>query len=275
MKRFRKNSFTILVVISLLIITWTFIPYRGVPVLTYHHIGDAPEWYYVSASSFEYQMALLKFFGYSPISIQDLVAGFSGQKDLPWKPIVLTFDDGYKDNWTTAVPILEKYGFTATFFVVTGRSGKSDYMSWQDLQAMQKKGMEIGSHTANHYTLNEINLNEFSRELILSRIMLENNLRLPVNIFANPHGETTPEVVSMLKKAGYNAACSSIMGSNFPNMDSFLIRRMTIKNTSGRFGLISFHLRLFVLDAISKFPPLTNLLYHFVAPSSENEPNLS
>lgn len=274
MTRFRKITFTILVTLTVLTVLWLIIPYSGVPVLTYHHIGDSPEWYYVSASSFEYHVALLKFFGYSPISVQEMGAGLASKQSLPWKPIVITFDDGYKDNWATAVPILEKYGFKATFFIVTGRVGEPDYMSWQDLQAMQAKGMEIGSHTVNHYTLNEINLNEFSRELMLSLIMLENNLHPPVNIFANPHGETTPAIVDLLQKTGYSAACSSIMGSNFANTDPFLIRRVTIKNASSRFGQISFHFRLLGLDAISKFPFLANLFYRLVAPTAETEPTL-
>lgn len=236
------------------IIAWETVPSRGVPVLTYHQIGDSPDWYYVSAVDFERQIAYLRQKGYHTIHVRELIAGLNGQNQLPAKPIVITFDDGYKNNWTHAVPILEKHQSRATFFVVTGRMGHPDYMSWQELRTMQQKGMEIGSHTFNHYTLNEINLKEFSRELRLSRLMLENNLQPPTDIFANPFGETTPAVVTLLKESGYSAACSSIVGTNFAGTDPYQIKRVTIKNMPWGLGLTAFRLRLLWLDLIGKMP---------------------
>lgn len=244
------------ILVFILVIAWEMVPSRGVPVLTYHQIGDSPDWYYVSAVDFEQQIAFLQKNGYHTISVRELMSGLNGQSPLPPKPIVITFDDGYKNNWTHAVPILEKHQARATFFVVTGHMGQPDYMSWQELLDMQQKGMEIGSHTLNHYTLNEINLKEFSRELRLSRLMLENNLQPPTDIFANPFGETTPAVVALLKETGYSAACSSIVGTNFAGTDPYRIKRVTIKNMPWGLGLTAFRLRLFWLDLIGKLPLL-------------------
>ena len=241
-------------------ILWAVLPYQGVPALTYHHISDSSHWYYVSPKHFDYQMLFLKLLGYSPISLQEMRAGLAGKSRLPWKPILITFDDGYHDNWSQAMPILEKHGFHATFFVVTGKMGTRGYMSWQELQAMQQKGMEIGSHTVNHYPPSVINLKEFSRELLLSRIMLESNLQPPVNVFANPHGETTPEIINLLKQTGYVAACSSISGANFADTDRYLIRRVTIKNMSGAKGAASFLVRMLWLDIYNKLPFLAGTL---------------
>ena len=165
---------------------------------------------------------------------------------------MITFDDGYEDNWSNAFPILEKHGLRATFFVVTGKTGKPDYMSWQQLQAMQAKGMEIGSHTVNHYSLNEINLKEFTRELLLSRIMLENNLFHPVEIFANPFGETTPQVVELLEKTGYRAACSSIFGSNFSGDNPYLVKRLTVHKPLPGLGVWNFRFLLLGLEVVGK-----------------------
>ncbi len=264
-----------LVFLAACLLVWAALPYQGVPILTYHHIGQSSQWYYVGADHFEYQMIFLKLLGYSPISIQEMIDCLSGKGTLPWKPIVITFDDGYQDNWSQAVPILEKYGFRATFFVVTGKVGAPGYINWQDLQTMQEKGMEIGSHTVNHYPPNLINLKEFSRELTLSRLMLENNLQPPVNIFANPHGETTPAIINLLKQARYVAACSSIAGSNFADTDSFLIRRVTIKNMAGAKGLISFLVRILWLDVYNKCPFLAGMLQRVWGQGADIEPQIN
>ena len=271
-KQYLTYGLFIFFVASLL---WTILPYQGVPVVTYHNIGESSKWYYVSPKHFEYQMTFLKLLGYSPISLQEMMAGLAGKRTLPWKPIVITFDDGYQDNWSQAVPILEKYGFRATFFVVTGKMGTRGYMSWTELQAMQEKGMEIGSHTVNHYPPSVINLKEFSRELLLSRLMLENNLELPVNIFANPHGETTPAIVDLLKRTGYVAACSSGAGSNFSDTDLFLIRRVTIKNMNGVKGKASFLVRMLWLDVYNKTPFLAGILQRVWGQATDTTPQVN
>jgi len=251
-KRILIVVFLCIALIAGFVAGWMILPSRGVPVLTYHHIGDSPEWYYLSAADFDRQMAFIKKEGYTAISVVELTAALAGSRPLPPKPIVITFDDGYEDNWTVATPILEKHGLRATFFVVTGKIGKPEYMTWPQLQAMQAKGMEIGSHTVNHYTLNEINLKEFTRELLLSRLMLENNLFHPVEIFANPFGETTPAVVELLGKTGYRAACSSIFGSNFSGENPYLLKRMTVPKPLPGLGLWDFRARLLRLEAVGK-----------------------
>lgn len=271
-KKYVTYGLIFFVVIAIL---WAVLPYQGVPALTYHHIGDSSHWYYVSPKHFEYQMLFLKLLGYSPISLQEMMTGLAGQSTLPWKPILITFDDGYQDNWLQAVPVLEKYGFRAAFFVVTGKMGARGYVSWQELEAMQKKGMEIGSHTVNHYPPSVINLKEFSRELMLSRVMLQNNLQPPVNVFANPHGETTPEIIALLKQTGYVAACSSIAGSNFADTDRYLIRRVTIKNMSGAKGAASFLVRMLWLDVYNKLPFLAGILEQVWGQAADATPQIN
>jgi len=221
-------------------------PGAGIPVLTYHHIGEGPEWYYVRASDFEQQLDFLKNSGYTPISVMELAEGLSGRRQLPSRPIVITFDDGYEDNYLAAMPILGKVGMRGTFFIVTGKMGQPGYLSWQQAKEMSARGMEIGSHTVNHYTLNEINLKELERELLASRLMLENNIPAAAPIFANPFGETSPAVVDLLGRAGYTAACSSVVGINQPGENLFMIRRLSVHRPN--YGLWDFRVRLWLLN---------------------------
>ena len=232
-------------------IVWSISPGAGIPVLTYHHIGDGAEWYYVSAADFELQMKYLQQLGYTPVSVTELSEGLSGRRSLPSRSIVITFDDGYEDNYLSALPILEKLGMRATFFVVTGRMGQPGYMKWQQAKEMGEHGMEVGSHTVNHYTLNEINLKELERELLVSRLMLENNVPAAAPIFANPFGETAPAVVELLGRTGYAAACSSVVGINKPGENLYMIRRISIPRPN--YGLWDFRVRLWRLNIADRW----------------------
>lgn len=222
----------------------------GIPVLTYHHVGSGEDWLYVSETDFEQQLIYLRKQGYTAISVAQLAAGLSGQVTLPARPVVLTFDDGYEDNYQLAIPVLLRQGMTASFFIVTGKMGQPGYMSWEQLKTMRVQGMEIGSHTVQHYSLSEINLKEMERELRASRLMLESNLPAATPIFANPFGETAPAVLSLLEKTGYKAACSSVIGLNRSGQNPFMIRRMSVPQS--QFGLMDFRLRLWWLNLLDR-----------------------
>ena len=239
-------SFGLFFVIIVSLFVWMVSPGAGIPVLTYHHIGEGSEWYYVSAKEFERQMLFLRESGYTPVSVVELAEGLSGRRQLPVQPIVITFDDGYEDNFLTALPIMEKQNMRGTFFVVTGKMGQPGYMNWQQARKMSESGMEIGSHTVNHYTLNEISLKELERELLASRLMLENNVPASAPVFANPFGETAPAVVELLKHTGYFAACSSVVGINKPGENLYMIRRISVPRPN--YGLWDFRMRLWRLN---------------------------
>ena len=180
----------------------------------------------------------------------ELAEGLSGRTKLPDRPIVLTFDDGYDDNYQAALPVLLRQGMRASFFVVTGKMGQPGYLSWPQAAKMRDQGMEIGSHTVHHYTLTEINLKEMERELRGSRLMLESNLSITKAVFANPFGETAPAVVALLEKTGYQAACSSVVGLNRAGENLFMIRRMSVPRP--KFGLWDFRLRLWWLNMLDR-----------------------
>ena len=225
---------------------WLVSPGSGIPVLTYHHIGEGSEWYYVSAADFERQMMFLREKGYTPVSIVELAEGLSGRRQLPAQPIAITFDDGYEDNFLSALPIMDRQKMRGTFFVVTGKMGQPGYMNWQQAREMSERGMEIGSHTVNHFTLNEISLKELERELLSSRLMLENNVPASAPIFANPFGETAPAVVELLSRTGYSAACSSVVGINKSGENLYMIRRISVPRS--KYGLWDLRVRLWRLN---------------------------
>ena len=236
----------VVVLAAVAAVGWLGSPGEGLPVLTYHHIGDGPDWLYVRPADFERQLVYLRDNGYTAISVMELARGLSGRAPLPRRPVVITFDDGYEDNYTAAFPILMRQRMRGTFFVVTGKMEQPGYLKWRQAGEMIGGGMEIGSHTVHHYTLNEINLKELERELLASRIMLENNLQGSAPIFANPFGETAPAVVELLGRTGYQAACSSVVGLNRPGENLYMIRRLSVP--ASRFGLWEFRARLWWLN---------------------------
>ena len=249
----KQRSVLLAILLAILVaagLVWLGSPGPGIPVLTYHHIGAEAGWLYVSETDFERQLVYLRDQGYTPISVAELAEGLAGRVQLPKRPIVLTFDDGYDDNYHAALPILVKQNMRASFFVVTGKIGQPGYMNWAQAREMRGRGMEIGSHTVHHYTLNEINLKEMERELLASRLMLESNLPAAPAVFANPFGETAPAVVDLLARTGYRAACSSVVGLNRPGENLFMIRRLSVPKP--RFGLWEFRLRLWWLNMLDR-----------------------
>ena len=222
-------------------------PGDGIAVLTYHHVGHSKDWLYVSPDEFDSQLKFLQTSGFHILSVAEAADILAGKGKMPRQAVVITFDDGYEDNYLAALPVLEKNGVKATFFVVTGKMGQPGYLTWDQVREMKRRGMEIGSHTVNHYTLNEINLKEFERELLLSRLMLQNNVEMPVVLFANPFGETAPAVVGLLRQTGYEAACSSVVGINRPGENPYILKRMSVPRSTA--GILEFKLRLWRLYA--------------------------
>ncbi|SDF68630.1 polysaccharide deacetylase family protein [Sporolituus thermophilus] len=221
---------------------WLLAPAGGVPILAYHMVDPAPEVYSVDPAAFEEQMRYLAREGYTAISLAELLDGLAGKRALPAKPIVITFDDGYRDNYTVALPILEKYNFKATVFVIAGQVGRSGYLTWEEIKDMQRRHVEIGSHTLSHAALTALTLPERQREIGLSKQMLERHLGTPVEFLAYPYGKFDPALFPLLQEAGYRGACSGIAGLNFQGDNAYRLKRVNIPRP--RYGLWEFKLRL-------------------------------
>lgn len=178
------------------------------PILLYHHIGKDGEnnnRYFVAPDVFEKQMQVLRDKGYTAITIRTLVNTLIYGGDMPERPVVITFDDGNEDIYTTAFPIMQRYGFVGTFYIVANRVGASTFVNADQLKEMVAAGWEIGSHSYSHIDLT-INHDTIWHEMANSRIQLEQKLGVTIKSFAYPFGKTDPTVTQKVQDYGYNNA---------------------------------------------------------------------
>lgn len=183
-------------------------------ILTYHSFGPIPAkketamqlHYRITADKFDAQMKYLSDHGYKTITFADLVENQLHGKPIPDKAIVLTFDDGWKSQYEYALPILEKYKFTGTFFIITNSTGMKSYMSVDELKDLHQKGFEIASHTKSHPKLPTLDDAKLSDELIGSKKFLEEKLGITVRTMAYPYYAHDDRVIKAVKAAGYQGA---------------------------------------------------------------------
>lgn len=186
-----------------------------VPILVYHsvapHAADetpVERDLRVDPEHFEAQMEILRSEGIPVISLQRLVEALGGGDPLPPRSVVLTFDDGWANQYRHAFPVLQRHGFTATFFVFTNPIGRdARFMTWEQLGELVEAGMSIGSHSRTHPYLSRIESpTELRREVAGSRELLQERLGIDVPFFAYPFGEWSPVLEAAVREAGYDAA---------------------------------------------------------------------
>lgn len=195
----------------------------GMPTLMYHKIGDAPagselKKLWVSADDFRAQLAYLAENGYSSITFSDWRDAEKGVKPLPEKPVLITFDDGYRNNYDAAFPLLREAGMKACVFLVyetmDGHNAWHDpstepwlkMLSWKQIDEMQASGaFEFGSHTMRHRDLRKLSVEEVSWEAAESKKRLEDKLGRECVGFAYPYGSGAydPAVRAAVRAAGY------------------------------------------------------------------------
>lgn len=229
-------GFVIIVLLGFLLVNFIQQKYVA-PIIMYHSVSpDAtPEnRLTVSAESFERQMRFLKTHHYNVMSLEDLVALIRDKKKIPPKSIAITFDDGYRDNYIFAFPLLKKYNLPVTIFVIVNKIGESDMLSWDEIKAMQDSGIiAFGSHTLDHLCLIDIKSDEGLRKQIFdSKIILEEKLKQPVNAFSYPVGAFNDKVRQLVIDAGYKLAVATSPGKNYSDDDVFAIKRLRISATS-------------------------------------------
>lgn len=179
-------------------------------------------------SEFEGHMAFLAENGWNVISM-NLFFAKQKQGKVTDKDIVLTFDDGHISNYRLAFPILQKYGFHATFFMIADRIGTPYHMGNADLQELAGAGMEIGSHGLTHTYLPELSQTEIESELAESKTIIEKVVKQPVASFAYPGGHYNCNVLKCLRDSGYKYGASCIVGWNSSKTDLLLLRRVEIR----------------------------------------------
>lgn len=239
---------------------WWRLPKKGVAILMYHKIGLAPQnsklsnlW--VSQEKFDRQLQYLKEHNIPVITFADYYQMLR-EKKVPEKAAIITFDDGYQDNYTEAFPILKKYGFKAMFFLVSDTIGiinkwhnpatepHQKMLSPEQIKEMQDAGMEFGSHTLSHLNLNELSIENADIQISKSKIVLEKALGKPVDIFAYPYGAGAynPAIKQLVKPAGYKLAVGIKQTINsIGQEDYFALKRITVRGDENMFD---FYLQL-------------------------------
>ena len=232
----------------------TAVPPEGFPILEYHMVTENPhpdaKPYVVPPEDFAEQLDYLAEEGYTTITPQDYARARKGKQQLPEKPIILSFDDGYEDNWRVVLPMLEERGMKAVFYMVTNSIGKPGYLTWDNLFDMERRGMEVGSHTANHLPLTTLSPEKQREELRLSKLMLEWKGMKTIYSFSYPNGSYNAGVVTMLAEEEYLTAVTGEAGLNTLETNPYLLRRVNIPPP--HFGLTEFRLRLMKADIAAR-----------------------
>jgi len=222
---------------------------RTLRVLMYHKVNDLwPNPTTVPTAVFEEQMALLGELAYVPVSLDAVRDHYLQASELPERAVLITFDDGYRDNLENALPVLRRYGYPAVVFVPIGFLDdgrplpheeplrllgiRNETVGWDELAVLEAGGVRIESHGIGHRPLSELEPAEATREIAISKLRLEERLGREVDAFAFVKGSLAdyrPEHASLVAQAGYSLAFTSVSGANGPGSDRFRLRRYNIE----------------------------------------------
>lgn len=209
------------------------VSYR-VPILMYHYVEyvqDAKDTIRQSLdtipATFEEQLQTLITAGYTFMTARELGNVLDGSQKLPSKPILLTFDDGYRDFYTDAYPLLKKYHVKATAYIVPGFLDKPNYMFSYQVSDLVNDGLvEIGAHTIHHVWLKDMPKAQAEIEIAQSKKMLEDTFNIRVVSFAYPYGAFDKQALDLTKQAGFWTAVSTIPGIDANQNDQFFLYRL-------------------------------------------------
>jgi peptidoglycan/xylan/chitin deacetylase (PgdA/CDA1 family) len=225
----------------------------ALPILCYHNVAtppkDAPfKLLYVRPDRFERQLWVLRRLGLRGVCASEGVARL--RSGTARGCVVLTFDDGYADTLTTAAPLLRRYGFTATCYVVSNAIGTynrwdAEYlretkplMSREQLEQWLAAGMEVGSHSLSHQRLRELPRAVAQYEIVESRAALHSMFGVPIDHFAYPFGDFTDDIVELVAHAGYASAVTVVPGMARASDDRLRLPRVLVNGERGLWNFL-------------------------------------
>lgn len=209
----------------------------SVRILYYHSVSDLPVRSSVAPEVFAAHMEHLSRHDYRVLSLTEAVQCLQTRSPLPAKSVVLTFDDGFVDNYEQAFPILTRFNFPATVFLATSYIGsgrlptltRTEFvpqpLTWEQVKEMHASGVEFGSHTLTHPMLSQVPLERVRQEVRDSKRLMEDILGAPVRFFCYPRGNFSVAVRQTVQDEGYAAACTIRPGVNDANTDLFMLKR--------------------------------------------------
>ncbi len=215
-----------------------------IPILMYHSISPQASRRFkpftVAPEMFEAQLAYLADQSYSPITISGLVAAMDGRVALPDRPVVLTFDDGFADFYTTALPALRRHRFPATLYIPTGYVGQTSrwlesrgegnrpMLTWQQIAEVCADGIECGAHSHTHPKLDSISPDHVLTEIQVSGAQLEHHLKTEILSFCYPFGYYSSTVRRLVQEAGFTSACAVGRSMSSLEDDRFALSRLIV-----------------------------------------------
>ncbi len=209
-------------------------PRHVVPILMYHAVSDTEgSSLNVTPENFAGQMDFLHDAGYSVITLDDLVDKIKNREKPGPKTVVITFDDGYEDNYLHAFPVMEKYDMPATIFLITVYvDTRKNYLKWEQVRLMMKNGMSFGGHTRDDVYLPGVSDEEsLWNQIAGSREDIETNTDGEALYFCYPTGGFNSQVKDVVKRAGYKGACTTNRGYDRSNRDVYELNRVKITNS--------------------------------------------
>ena len=222
---------------------------RALRVLMYHKINDRDgNPLSVPVSLFDEQMAQLRELGYTVVDLETVLAHYADGRPLPPRAVLITFDDGYRDNLDNAVDVLRRHDYSAVLFMPIGyldtslplpheehlaqRGILNRTLDWGDLPELERGGIRVEAHGISHRPLADLELDEAAREIALSKLRLEDALGRPVRAFAYVKGSEAhfkPVHLSLLRQAGYDLAFTSVSGANSSRTDPLRLHRYNVE----------------------------------------------
>lgn len=205
--------------------------------------------YRLSAYRFREQMEYIHNNGYKTLTLNELLITNSNTNR---KSVIITFDDGWVNNYTNAFPIIKEFHLTATIFVITDFVGKPNYVSWDNLRRMNQEGLSVQSHTVTHRPLAYLDTAEMKLELRDSKKIIEDHLETVVDFLSAPHGMINQKVVNVARFLDYKAICTSEPGFSHSRGNPTVLNRINISGNYdiSTFGKITAGNQLSILPAI-------------------------
>jgi len=209
-----------------------------VPILLYHSISDAPpavgRQFTVDPVSFGRHLDLVAQRRLEPLTVSGFVDAVRRRDEARLeRAVVITFDDGFRDFATAAVPALRERGLTATLYVTTGALGAEPMLDWPQLPTLQAAGIEIGAHSHTHPQLDTLAPDAAREEIAGCKALIERSLGAPVRSFAYPHGYSSRRVRRLVQQAGYDSACGVKNTLSSARDDRFALSRLMVRSTTG------------------------------------------
>jgi peptidoglycan/xylan/chitin deacetylase (PgdA/CDA1 family) len=228
-----------------------------VPILYYHMIATPPagstaKSIYLDPARFARQLKLLKLLGYRQIGLDELSRHLESGSRPPGRRVLITFDDGHLDNYTTALPLLRAQGFTATIFVTAGYIGRrlrlrssndpqgKPIVSAEQIRQLIREGIDVQSHGLTHGNLVEMPLEQARREIRESKKILEDITGRPVEYFSYPYGSFRPAHMELLAESGYRAAVSTVRGKAHYPGERYCLKRIPVHHERTLLGFIQY-----------------------------------